>query len=104
MLAAAEAADAEEDETFGKDKRGDEMPDWAGDKQKRAGEDPAGDGGAGGGCRRLAAEEERRIDAKKEQQRQAEGRKEAGQAGRAAIGPTLIPSRNATSPIRKAAS
>ena len=35
MLAAAEAADAEEDETFGKDKRGDEMPDWAGDKQKR---------------------------------------------------------------------
>src|ERR1700737_1617204 len=35
MLAAAEAADCEEDETFGKDKRGDEMPDWAGDKQKR---------------------------------------------------------------------
>src|SRR5258705_10578512 len=35
MLAAAEAADAEEDETFGKDKRGDEMPDWASDKQKR---------------------------------------------------------------------
>src|SRR5437764_1330550 len=29
MLAAAEAADAEEDETFGKDKRGDEMPDQA---------------------------------------------------------------------------
>ena len=27
MLAAAEAADAQEDETFGKDKRGDEMPD-----------------------------------------------------------------------------
>src|SRR3954452_23017233 len=30
MLAAAEAADCEEDETFGKDKRSDEMPDWAG--------------------------------------------------------------------------
>src|SRR6266851_3156818 len=29
MLAAAEAADAQEDETFGKDKRGDELPDWA---------------------------------------------------------------------------
>jgi transposase len=28
MLAAAEAADAQEDETFGKDKRGDELPDW----------------------------------------------------------------------------
>ena len=25
----------EEDETFGQNKRGDEMPDWAGDKQKR---------------------------------------------------------------------
>src|SRR5260370_34365513 len=35
MLAAAEAADAQEDETFGRDKRGDELPDWAGDKQKR---------------------------------------------------------------------
>jgi hypothetical protein len=49
MLAAAEAADCEEDETFGKDKRGDELPDWASDKQKR-GEDPAGDGGTGGRC------------------------------------------------------
>jgi hypothetical protein len=29
MLAAAEAADCEEDETFGQDKRGDEMPDCA---------------------------------------------------------------------------
>ncbi|MER9432779.1 hypothetical protein [Mesorhizobium sp. M0408] len=35
MLTAAEAADAEDDVTFGKDKRGDEMPDWAGDKQNR---------------------------------------------------------------------
>ena len=35
MLAAAEAADSEENGTFGKDKRGDEMPDWVGDKRKR---------------------------------------------------------------------
>ena len=35
MLAAAEAADVQEDEIFGKDKRGDEMPDWANDKEKR---------------------------------------------------------------------
>jgi hypothetical protein len=35
MLAAAEAADVQEDETFGKDTRGDEMPDWASDKEKR---------------------------------------------------------------------
>ena len=34
MLAAAEAADVQEDEIFGKDKRGDEMPDWASDKAK----------------------------------------------------------------------
>jgi hypothetical protein len=44
VLAAAEAADVQEDEIFGKDKRGDEMPDWASDKEKR----PGGDGGAGG--------------------------------------------------------
>ena len=35
MLAAAEAADVQEDEIFGKDKRGDEMPDWASDREKR---------------------------------------------------------------------
>ena len=33
-LKAAEAADAEEDKLYG-DKRGDEMPDWVADKQKR---------------------------------------------------------------------
>src|SRR5258707_5424871 len=71
MLAAAEAADCEEDETFGKDKRGDEMPDWAGDKQKRLAKiQQALEADA-----KLAAEEERRIAAEKEQQRQAEGRK-----------------------------
>jgi len=34
-LAAAEAADAEEDKAFGKDRRGDEMPSWIADKEKR---------------------------------------------------------------------
>src|SRR5882672_11096378 len=34
-LAAAAAADAEEDKAFGADKRGDEMPDWVANKQKR---------------------------------------------------------------------
>ncbi len=34
-LAAAEAADAEEDTAFGADKRGDEMPDWVADTAKR---------------------------------------------------------------------
>src|SRR6516225_6623139 len=63
MLAAAEAADSEEDKTFGKDKRGDELPDWTGDKQKRLAKIQQA----------MAA-----LEAEKEQQRQAEGRKKPG--------------------------
>ena len=77
MLAAAEAADAEEDATFGKDKRGDEMPDWAGDKQKRLAKIQQAMAALEAEAK-LAAEEERRIEAEKEQQRQAEGRKKPG--------------------------
>src|SRR6267143_903871 len=77
MLAAAEAADTQEDETFGKDKRGDEMPDWAGDKQKRLAKIQQAMAALEADAR-LAAEEERRIEAEKEQQRQAEGRKKPG--------------------------
>jgi transposase len=77
MLAAAEAADSEEDETFGKDKRGDELPDWAGDKQKRLAKIQQAMAALEADAR-LAAEEERRIEAEKEQQRQAEGRKKPG--------------------------
>ena len=33
---AAEALDGREDEAFGRDKSGDEMPDWVADKKKRA--------------------------------------------------------------------
>src|SRR5712672_3366351 len=77
MLAAAEAADCEEDETFGKDKRGDELPDWTGDKQKRLAKIQQAMAALEADAR-LAAEEERRIEAEKEQQRQAEGRKKPG--------------------------
>src|SRR6267154_6591888 len=77
MLAAAEAADSQEDETFGKDKRGDEMPDWVGDKQKRLAKIQQAMAALEADAR-LAAEEERRIEAEKEQQRQAEGRKKPG--------------------------
>ena len=35
-LSAAEAADAEEDKAFGRDRSGEELPDWVADKQKRA--------------------------------------------------------------------
>src|ERR1700716_1270311 len=58
-LSTAEAADSEEDETFGKDKRGDELPDWTGDKQKRLGENQQAMAAMAADAR-LAAEEERR--------------------------------------------
>src|SRR5258707_5528552 len=77
MLAAAEAADAQEDETFGRDKRGDELPDWAGDKQKRLAKIQQAMAALEAEAK-LEAEEERRIEAEKEQQRQAEGRKKPG--------------------------
>ena len=64
MLAAAEAADAQEDETFGKDKRGDEMPDWAGDKAKRLAKIQEAMAALEADAK-LAAEEERRIEAEK---------------------------------------
>ena len=67
----------EEDETFGQDKRGDEMPDWAGDKQKRLVKIQQAMAALEADAK-LAAEEERRIEAEKEQQRQAEGRKKPG--------------------------
>ena len=77
MWAAAEAADAQEDETFGKDKRGDEMPDWAGDKAKRLAKIQEAMAVLEADAK-LAAEEERRIEAEKEKQRDAEGRKKPG--------------------------
>jgi hypothetical protein len=77
-LRAAEAADvAQEDETFGKDKRGDELPDWVGDKQKRLAKIQQAMAALEADAK-LAAEEERRLEAEKEQQRQAEGRKKPG--------------------------
>jgi transposase len=77
MLAAAAAADVQEDEIFGKDKRGDEMPDWASDKEKRLAKIQEAMAALEADAK-LAAEEERRIEAEKQQQRNAEGRKKLG--------------------------
>jgi hypothetical protein len=77
MLAAAAAADVQEDEIFGKDKRGDEMPDWASDKEKRLAKIQEAMAALEADAK-LAAEEERRIEAEKQQQRNAEGRKKPG--------------------------
>src|SRR5260370_3666347 len=98
MVAAAEAADAKEDESFGKDKRGDDLPDWAGDKAKRLAKIQQAMAALEADDR-LAAEEERRIEAEKEQQRQAKGRKKPGKpAAPASDQPDPKSQRNFTDP------
>src|SRR5665811_152874 len=103
MLAAAEAADCEEDETFGKDKRGDEMPDWAGDKQKRLARRSSRRWRrwrrTPGWRRRksVASRPKSNSSAKPKAARSRANRRRRHRTN-------LIPSRNATSPIRKAAS
>ena len=68
-MSAAEALDAEEDKAFGRDKSGEEMPDWVADKKKRAEKIRAAQG-------ELKAEAKAAAEAEKE--RQAEGRKKPG--------------------------
>ncbi|RZN08147.1 IS5/IS1182 family transposase, partial [Bradyrhizobium sp. Leo170] len=71
-LAAAEAADAEDDKLHG-NKRGDELPDWVADKQKRI-ERIAEAKAELEAEAKAAADEERRIEAEKQKNREAEGR------------------------------
>ena len=85
--AAAEAADVQEDEIFGKDKRGDEMPDWASDKEKRLAKIQEAMAALEADAK-LAAAEERRIEAEKQQQRNAEGRKKPGKPAATTTGRT----------------
>lgn len=75
-LKAAEAADAEEDKLYG-EKRGDEMPDWVADKQKRLQKIRAARAELEAEAQ-AAAEEEMRRRAEAEQKRIAEGRKKNG--------------------------
>jgi len=75
-LAAAEAADAEEDKLYG-DKRGDEMPDWVADKQKRLDKIRAAKAELEAEAK-AAAEEETRRREEAERNRLAEGRKKNG--------------------------
>jgi transposase len=75
-LKAAEAADAEEDKLHGA-KRGDEMPDWVADKQKRL-EKIREAKAALEKEAEAAAEAEMRRREKAEEQRKAEGRKKNG--------------------------
>ena len=75
-LAAAEAADTEEDKLHGA-KRGDEMPKWVADKQRRIAKIRAARAELEAEAK-AAADEERRIEAEKQAERDAEGRKKSG--------------------------
>ena len=75
-LAAAEAADTEEDAVHGR-KRGDEMPKWIADKQKRIAKIRAAQAELEAEAK-AAAGEERRIEVEKQAEREAEGRKKPG--------------------------
>ncbi len=75
-LKAAAAADAEEDRLYG-DQRGDEMPDWVADKEKRLAKIRAAQAALEAEAK-AAAEEETRRRAEAEDKRLAEGRKKNG--------------------------
>jgi transposase len=96
-LAAAEAADAEEDRLHGH-RRGDELPDWVADKEKRLAKIREAKAALEAEAE-AAAEEARRIEADKEKQRQAEGRKRSGKKPRPpSLEPDAQAQRNFTDP------
>jgi len=102
MLAAAEAADAQDDETHGKAKTGDEMPNWVADKQKRI-EKIREAKAALEAEAQAAAEEQRGVETAALAEREAEGRKKPGKPA-APRSDEPAPRRSATSPTPKAAS
>jgi transposase len=96
-LAAAEAADAEEDEFYG-DKRGDELPDWVADKEKRLAKIREAKAALEAEAK-AAAEEEARRRAEAEEKCKAEGRKRSGKEPKAPSGePAAKAQRNFTDP------
>ena len=100
-LEAAEAADREEDERYG-ERRGDELPDWVADKQKRLEKIRQAKAELEAETR-AAAEAEMKARAAAQEQRQAAGVKKSGKPPRRRrVSPTAR--RNATSPTRRAAS
>ena len=76
-MSAAEAADAEEDAAFGRDKSGEEMPAWVGDKKRRAEKIRAAKAELEAEARAAAAAK-RKARAEAEKKREAEGRKKPG--------------------------
>jgi transposase len=97
-LAAAEAADAEEDKAFGKDKRGDEMPAWVADKQKRLAKIREAKAALEAEAK-AAAEAETKRQQEAEEKRKAEGRKKNGKTPKPKSGePGAKAQRNFTDP------
>jgi transposase len=97
-LAAAEAADAAEDEFYGKDKRGDELPAWVADKQQRAAKIRAAKAELEAEAT-AAAEAKARAAAEAEEKRRAEGRKKPGPpAAPASSAPEAKAQKNFTDP------
>ncbi len=76
-LSSAEAADAEEDKLYGRDKTGAEMPDWVTDKKRRAEAIRAAKAELEAEAK-AAAEAKAKEEAAAEEKRQAEGRKKPG--------------------------
>jgi len=75
-LSAAEAADAEEDQAFGRDRSGEEMPNWVADKKKRAEKIRAAKAELEAEAKAAAAKAKAQTEA--EERRRAEGRKKPG--------------------------
>ena len=101
-LSSAEAADAGEDKLYGRDRTGEEMPDWVADKKRRAETIRAAKAALEAEAK-AAAEAKVKEEAAAEEKRQAKGRKKPGpKAAPASGGP--IPKPRGTLLIPKAGS
>src|SRR5580704_5080532 len=76
-LSAAEAADAEEDKLYGRDKTGEEMPDWIADKKRRAERIREAKAELEAEAK-AAAEAKLKAAAEAQERRDAEGRRKGG--------------------------
>lgn len=94
----AEAADAEEDRLYGADKRGDELPAWVADKQRRLIKIRQAKAALEAEAR-AAAEERGRAEAAAEERRMAAGRRKPGKTAKPPSGtPAPKAQRNFTDP------
>jgi transposase len=97
-LSTAEAADAEEDKLYGRDKTGDEMPDWVADKRRRAEKIRQAKAELEAEAK-AAAEAKLEAQAAADEKREAEGRRKGGrQAAPPSTAPDAKAQKNFTDP------